>query len=231
MLACRGTQPPERGQATATRADLQRAILACADIAIQSSGLRTADVIASVAHTCSDPVQAQLAEANSTLKERQDEITTLRTQLQSRTDAVQAAAVRADHLQKALDRARADAEQTREAVRAAEAKAASERSAAESQRRRTKDSHDDELAAVRADSAANMRRTTEKYEARLSDVGQRLDGITEHAQVRPCPSAPVPLQRSRACVRPGTCGAEQHGTCCRPLHRLVCAGTWLFTNM
>lgn len=110
----------------------------------------------------------------------------LRAQLQSRTDAVQQATERAEHLQQSLQRARADAEQSREAVRAAEARTASERCAADSHRRRTQDSHDEELAAVRTDTAAQIRKVTREYEAKLSDVGRRLDGVTDHAQVCAC---------------------------------------------
>lgn len=131
-------------------------------------------------------MQARLEEANDLAKSRQEEITLLRAQLQSQTDAAEQATERAAHLQQSLQRARADAEQSREAVRAAEAKMASERCAADSQRRRTQDSHDEELAAVRTDTTAHIRKVTEQYEKRLSDVGRRLDGVTDHAQVRTC---------------------------------------------
>ena len=145
-------------------------------------------------------LQAQLEEATSLAKSRQEDITMLRAQLQSRTDEAQRATERAERLEHSLQRARADADQLREAARAAEVKAANERTVAETQRRRTQDSHEEDLATLRTDSAAHVRKVTDRYEAKLSDLGRRLDGVTEHAQVGPPFSTRTPVHLPRSCM-------------------------------
>eukprot|EP00892_Ulva_mutabilis_P006829 jgi/Ulvmu1/4518/UM002_0244.1 len=171
----------QQGQSATREQETSRMALAAAQMA-HDQQMREAEKQKVLLRGEMAKMQAHIDEVNEIAKSRQGEITSLRAQLQARTDQAERAEERVEKLEKLLQRARADAEQQREAARAAEVKAANERTTAETQRRRTQDSHEESVATLRSESAALVRRVTEQYETKVSDLSRRLDGTTEHAQ-------------------------------------------------